>query len=248
MQQELDKLKKENELLLHLLNEEQREREAIAAIFHAKKGSISVAIMLLSMIEKSKEKEGITSAAIKEINKLQQDCLDDLYKVYVDICSPMYKLGGLINVLSRYQQKGWLWPKLDISFTTNIEGALLASEYRLTSIYKLCMAGMDYFNAKGYAAINVNFDLINDNTLEVTLVAGEQPVTSNEDDIIAYKYATFKARLVMMRAEDVFFNNSANVAKFIISLADDAKATEAQNFAKALKDKKAKENKRNFEP
>ena len=136
---------------------------------------------------------------------------------------------------------------MEVDFTTTINGALQASEYRLTSIYKLCMAGIDYFNAKGYNKVNISFDLNSEDILEVIIVASEQLVTSSEDEIIRYKHSTFEARILMMKAENVFFTNSGNLAKFTILLKDDAKCIEVQNYTKALRDKKARENTKNFE-
>lgn len=234
MQEKLQKLEYENEMLRHLLNEEQREREAIAAIFHSKKSSISVAILLMGMIEKAAAQKGLTTSSFKELTLIQQNCLDDLYKVYIDICSPMYKLGGLINVLRNYKQKGWLWPQLDIDFTTNIEGTLSASEQRQAGIYKLCMAGFEYLISKGCKKIGVHFKLVNTETLEITLASKEDIHRPLEADIVKYKFSNFEARLLLLYAEKIDFLPEKNYFKLKLLLLDDAQTIRVQNHTKEL--------------
>ncbi|MBI3234724.1 MAG: hypothetical protein HYZ42_11925 [Bacteroidetes bacterium] len=240
MQNELEKLKRENELLRHLLNEEQRERDEIAAIFHAKKSSMSVAIMLLSVLQKAAEKHSLPTVTYKDLNKLLQDSVDDLYKVYIDFCTPLHKLGGLINVLTRYEKKGWLWPAVEIKCYAEITTKLGAGEHKQISIFKAFIAVADYFLAAGYFKLIVQLRVMENEYLTMTYTGVEYEQKNEKVEVLSYLRNTLEARIILIEGKLTDETNWKDIVSFIVKLEDDKAMKIAQTHSQELKKIKEK--------
>jgi signal transduction histidine kinase len=217
MRQQIKNPEKIIELLINLLDKEQKERETISADFHGKKSDLLIINWLLAAIDKDAEQGKFNPDSLKEPQKMLSAAMEDMRQISYEIFPKMVHMSGLHVGLKQMVLDGLLKYGLEIDYTTNLKERLPTKKSKEAAIYRICIDLLEYFQLQGNSEIGLEVTLTN-NILTLMMVGLTIKNSMHPKSEIDEKLNIAKARLIWQHAIVDAETNWKNLIKVSFNL------------------------------